>query len=498
MKKLLLFFVLWSIPTVFFAQKGKKSKKDKTEKKAKGANFNALKFRCVGPGVNSGGRRLRAEFIGDIVINSSNPKKFTIYSQKVMFMAEAISGNSFHILPEHIYDSKKALREISIAELDGEKEEYSEAVNLFAEKFNEEKFSIEEDFIVGCGPYKLEEWAAGSLISLQRKTDWWGDKVDNEYLKAYPSKINYHIIPSLGRTFQKYEKGELDILRNVPSQRFKEAEEDEAYMKTTEFHDPSQFAYHYLAFNSKNPKLSDKRVREAIACAVDQDRIVKELFGGEAMKAKTPISPHRMHYNIKLKDIKYDLKKAKDLLSKAGWRDTDGDDILDKKIDGKQVKMRLKYNYNKGNVVRKAIGEMLRVSLAEIGVKMDLYPIDFSDLLAISNDRTYEIVALAWVNTPGSDDLKNVWHTSSDVPGGGNRVGFGNAKTDRMIDEILVTLDEKKRKALYLELQAEIVAEHPYVFLVVPNQLIMIRKGFKYPRLGPVSPGFVARWFQQK
>jgi peptide/nickel transport system substrate-binding protein len=448
--------------------------------------------------VESGGRQLRAEFIAEVEVDPTNAKKITIYSKKVMFMAEEISGNSFHILPEHIYDAKKVLREISIPELDDNKKNYSEAVNEFANNFNADKYSTEENFLVGCGPYKLVEWTRGDLVSLERKTDWWGDKVDNKYLKAYPSKINYHIIPSMGRTFLKYEKGELDIIRNVPPQRFKEAKESEVYLNTTEFHDPSQFAYHYLAFNSKNPKLSDKRVREAIACAVDQDRIVNELFGGAAMKAKTPISPHRMHYNIDLKGTDYDLAKAKDLLSKAGWKDSDGDDILDKKIDGEQVKLRLKYNYNKGNVVRKEIGEMLKKSLAEIGIKMDLYPIDFADLLEIANDRTYEIVALAWVNTPGSDDLKNVWHTSSDVDGGGNRVSFGNARTDRMIDDILVTLDEEQRKQLYLELQEEIVAEHLYVFLVVPNQLIMIRKGFQYPPLGPVSPGFVARWFQQK
>lgn len=448
--------------------------------------------------VEDGGRRLRAEFIADVVVDPTNAKKFTIYSKKVMFMAEAISGNSFHVLPEHIYDSKKVLREISIPELDDKRKTYSEAVRLFAEDFNGEKYSVEDNFIVGCGPYKLIEWSRGDLISLERKKNWWGDKVKNKYLEAYPNKINYHIIPSIGRACSKFEKGEIDIIRNVPSQRFKEAEEDEAYLKMAEFHDPSQFAYHYLAFNTKNPKLSDKRVREAIAYAVDQDRIVNDVFLGEAMKVKTPISPHRMHYNINIKGTNYDLDQAKELLSKAGWKDTDGDDILDKKIDGEQVKLRLKYNYNKGNVVRKKIGEMLKKSLAEIGIKLDLYPIDFSDLLAIANDRNYEVIALAWVNTPGSDDLKNVWHTSSDVAGGGNRVGFGNAKTDRLIDEILVTLDEQERKELYLELQEEIVEEHPYVFLVVPNQLIMIRKGFEYPRLGPVSPGFVARWFQQK
>lgn len=449
--------------------------------------------------VESAGRRLSLEFIDDIEVDPSNPKKFTIYSKKVFFLAETMTGNAVHILPEYIYDPQKVMRTASIAELDGGPKNYSEALNEFADDFNSAKYASDVEFVKGCGPYELKEWNAGENIILMRKKDWWGDKVaDNIYLKAYPSKIVYHIMPGMGWVLSKLKEGELDIVRNVPPKRFFSAKKEEEYAQIIDFHDPSQFAYHYLALNSQSPKLSDKRVREAIACAVNRERVVKEIFGSAAMKVNTPISPHRTYYNIKLKGVEYDLEHSKDLLAKAGWKDTDGDDILDKKIDGKTVKLRLKYNYNKGNLVRKAIGEMLKKDLATIGVKMDLYPIDFASLLANANARDYEIIALAWVNTPGSDDLKNVWHTSADTESGGNRVGFGNSKTDRIIDEILVTLDENKRKELYLEIQELIVAEHPYVFLVVPNQLIMIRKGFKYPYLGPIRPGYITRLFQKE
>lgn len=449
--------------------------------------------------VESADRRVSLEFIKNVVVDANNPKKFTIYTKKVSFMAEYLSGNLVHILPEHSYDPRGILKTVDIAKLDGNKAEYSQILNEFADDFNSAKYSSELAYVRGCGPYKITNWDIGGSITLERKKNWWGDEVkDNIYLKAYPTKIVYHIIPGMGWVLSKVKDGELDIVRNVPPQRFYEAKENDEYKKIVEFHDPSQFAYHYLAFNFKNPKLADKRVREAIACAVDRERIVNEFFGGEAIKVNTPISPHRMHYNIKLEGVKYDLEKSKSLLAKAGWKDTDGDDILDKKIDGKLVKLRLKYNYNKGNIVRKAIGEMVRKDLAKIGIKMDLYPVDFADLLDKANARNYEILALAWVNSPGSDGLKNVWHTSADTESGGNRVGFGTARTDRLIDDILITLDENKRKEMYLELQELIVAEHPYVFLVVPNQLIMIKKGFTYPNLGPVRPGYVDRWFQKQ
>lgn len=447
--------------------------------------------------VGSNEKRLSLEFIDDIVVDKNNPKIFTIYSKKPFFMAEAASGNMF-VLPEYAYDAKQIMRKISIPDLNNKKD-YGDEINAFAGEFNDYKYAKEPGFIVGCGPYDITEWSAGAFINLERKKDWWGDQVqDNIYLKAYPTKIVYKIIPGIAWVLPQIKKGELDIVRDVPPSQFFEANQNPEFENVADFYTPTQFVYHYLAFNSKSPKLADKKVREAISHAIDRDRIIKEIFNGGAIKTDGPISPNKPYYDKSIVGVTYDLEKAKTILAKAGWKDTDNDGILDKKIDNVVVKLRLKYNYNNGNLVRKAIGEMLKESLAQIGITLDLYPIEFTSLLENANKRNYEIIALAWVNAPGLDDLKNVWHTSSNTEGGGNRVGFGNAKTDKIIDEIRVTLDPEKRKALYLEIQQEIVKEFPYAFLVIPHQLVMVRKGFTYPELGPVHPGYMARLFQKK
>jgi len=442
--------------------------------------------------------RATVEFIDDIVVDESNPKKFTIYSKQPYFMAEAASGNLVHVLPEYIYDPSGALRNVPFATLKRIRE-YTTEMNTFSDRFNSEEYASDPKYVVGCGPYQLEEWDKGGSITLKKKSDWWGDQVsDNIHLRAYPDKIIYKIISGSTWVLSKMSMGELDIVRNVAPDKFLSAKNSGEYDHMIDFYNPTQFAYHYLGFNTRNPKLSDKRVREAIACMVNRDEIIETVFNGEAVKLNTPISPDKSYYNQSIKGIEYNAKRAKELLNKAGWKDTDGDDIVDKKINGKVVNMRLKYNYNKGNAARKKIGLLLKDELEKIGIRLDLYPIDFSDLLAVANKRTFEIIALAWVNAPGLDDLKKVWHTSAILEGGSNRVGFGSSKTDKIIDEIRVTLDEKKRKELYLAIQREIVAEHPYVFLVVPNEFIMIRKGLKYPELGPIRPGYVTRLFQRE
>lgn len=438
--------------------------------------------------------RSSLEFIDAIEVDASNPKKFTIYTKQRFFMAENASGYGVHVLPEQVYDPKQVLRGISIADLK-RKKEYSEPIQQFAQDFNDPKYERDLEYIKGCGPYALEEWDRMAMIVLKRKKNWWGDKIkDNKYLKAYPDKIAYTILSGSTWVLSKMKEGAVDVARSIDPTKFREAQADEALKKEFDFYNPSQFAYHYIGLNAKSPKLSDKRVREAIACAVDRKKIIEEVFFGEAIATNGPISPEKAYYNKDLPSVAFDLEKARELLEKAGWQDETGDDVLDKKIGGELVSLRLKYNYNKGNMKRKAIGQMMKANLAKIGIKLDLYPIDFATLLQSVQNKAFEVYSLAWVLNPGLDDLKNVWHTSS----ANNRVSFGNAKTDKMIDELRMTMDETKRNALYMELQAKIVEEHPYVFLVVPNEFIMIRKGFKYPELGPVRPGYVIRLFQKE
>lgn len=455
------------------------------------------------PRVHADYIRPYVEFIDKIVIDKKNYRKFTIYASEVYCRGIEATGEETFILPEYHYDPTMLMRNFSIKELnDLDKQEELKkhpAIIEFADNFNDAKYVENPKEIVGSGPYYIEEWTRyGGLVSFKKKKKWWGDKVkDNPYLVAYPSEIRYESIPDMDEAIQQAREGELDVIRSISPNRFEDLKEDETFKRDFDFGTTEQFAYHYLGLNTKLPKLQDVRVRKAIAHAVDREAII-ELFKGAAVKINGPILPIKDYYNDAVKDMELDLEQAKAYLTDAGWKDSDGDGILDKMIDGKLEQLSLEFNYNQGHAIRKAIGQLLRDNLKQLKIELNIVPVSFPILLDKADNRDFEIMALAWVKTAGLDNLEQVWHSASDKKGGSNRVGFGDAASDEIIEKIKITIDEEKRKALYLEIQQKIADAQCYIFLVMPKDNLILSKKFKHPALSPIRPGYRARFFQLK
>jgi peptide/nickel transport system substrate-binding protein len=441
------------------------------------------------------------DFIDDIVIDEKNLKKFTIFCKEPYFRAVESSGVETFIIPEYYYDPQGIMSSLSLADLaDSEKLETlsrNPLIIRFAEAFNSSEF--QSDKISGCGPYTFEEWNQREKIVLKRKKDWWGDKVvNNEELKAYPDKIVYHTIPDYNIAFVDAKNGKLDLIRRISPHNFFKYLNDPDYKSKFDFISTGQFAYHYIGFNTKVPQLTDLRVRKALAHAVDRDFIINEIFLGKANKINSPVSPEKSYYNSDIKDVEFNLDKAKELLVQAGWKDSDKDGILDKMIEGKLQSLKLKFIYNQGYLIRKQIGEMFRENLAKIQVEIQIEAVNFPELLEKADSRDFEILALAFVKTPGLDDMKQIWHSDSDVEGGANRVGFGSAESDRIIEEMSVEMNTEKLHQQYKKIQKIIADSHSYIFLVEPHELIMVRKTFDYPPFSAVRPGYNERLFQLK
>ena len=215
-----------------------------------------------------------------------------------------------------------------------------------------------------------------------------------------------------------------------------------------------------------------------------------------AIKTNGPINPRKPYYNKNLADIEYNPKKAEELLAAAGWKDSDGDNILDKMVGGKKVDMEISYKYNQGHIVRKSVGKILKDEAKRVGIEIELTPVDFPTLLQDADSKNFDMLVLAWVNTPGLDDMKQVWHSEAMQEGGDNRVSFGNAEVDKLIDEIRITLDEEKRNEMYKKIQQIIYEEQPYVFLFVPSECIAIHNRFEGTETSPMRPGYLEGMFK--
>lgn len=450
-------------------------------------------IKCVKhPSVNAGSLRPYMEFIHDIVVDPTNNKKFTVYSKERYILAEAFSG--YYVFPPYIYDPNGILAKYDIKDMcDPKKMEAmknNEDLQQFAQEFNSPKYSREKGFVVGSGPYSFEEWETGQFIRVKRKENWWGDKAKDKHLQGQPSEIKFRIVNDLSTAVTALKGEDIDVMRSIPPDDFIKLQGNERFNKLYNLHSPKFLSYDYLGLNAKSPKLSDKRVRRAIAHLVNRDEIIEVMMQGLAQKVNGPINPEASYYNSNLPNIEFDVTKARNLLAEAGWEDSNGNGIVDKEIDGALVEMELEYKYNQGNERRKNVGIMLKENAKRAGIDINIVTREWTVFLEDTKKRDFDIFSGGWVQSPIPDDLKQIWHTESDNPDGDNRVGFGTAESDRLIDEIRVTLDEEKRREMYLRVQEIIFEEQPYVFLHAPKERISIHKRFTNTQISVNRPGY--------
>ena len=171
---------------------------------------------------------------------------------------------------------------------------------------------------------------------------------------------------------------------------------------------------------------------------------------------------------------------------------------MDKEINGQRVPLNLTIKYNNGNERRKNYALLLQENAKKAGVKIEVLGREWTVFLDEAKGRDFEMVCLGWVQSPTPDDLKQIWHTESNTPDGSNYASFGTPESDKIIDEIRVTLDEQRRNELYMQIQQIIYDEQPYIFLVSLKERIAIHSRFANADATIARPGFNEKAFTLK
>ena len=455
----------------------------------------------LNPKVQAPAYRAYFNFLKDIKTDTAVSKKFTVYTSTSYILAEAALGN-IAVYPEHLYDPEGLMKTVSFKMLANQDSanivaQRNTLLGKFAEVFNAPDYSREKGLINGCGAYQFEEWITGESIVLNRKKDWWGDQIADQYplLKALPDKIVYRPVADAATAVTLLKSQEIDAMGDIQTEAFLELSDNELVRQYYNLQTPSRIAYYYIGLNSNRPALEDKTVRRAVAHLLDLDAVSQNVLHGMATSVVGPIHPAKPYYHKGLQPIPFDPEKAKTLLAGAGWADNDGDGWLDKFIDSEKVDFEISYKYTIGNEVAQHIGLLLKEQAQKAGIKIDLIPKEFSELVADTRKRDFDLYYLAWSNLPTLDDLRQTWHTQSDTPKGSNKVGFGNARTDAIIDSIRMEMDEQKRNELYHRIQEIIYDEQPYIFLFAPKERIAIHKRFE-AETSVKRPGFFENHFK--
>jgi len=337
---------------------------------------------------------------------------------------------------------------------------------------------------IGLGPYKLKRWTSGQELILDSYRDYYEGR-------PYIDRYVYRLIPDLATMFLELKAGGIDMMGLTPIQYTKQTDTDFFKNNFQKFRYPV-FAYTYMGFNLKHPFFQDKRVRQALAYAIDKSEIIDVVLFGLGNPATGPYVPNTWPYNPDVKKYEYNPEKARELLKEAGWEDRDKDGLLDK--DG--IPFRFTILTNMGNTLRKNAATIIQWRLRKIGIKVEIRALEWSAFInEFIDKKRFEAVILGW--SIGLDpDQYDIWHSSKTKPKEFNFVSYGNPEVDELLEKGRRTFNIEERKKAYFRIQEILAEELPYIFLYVPDATPIVHSRFKGIKPSPIGITYnLPKWY---
>ncbi len=332
---------------------------------------------------------------------------------------------------------------------------------------------------IGTGPFRVKEWKSRQYIDLEKTGNHW--QYDPEI-----ERVRFKFISNPDVAYKSYLKGDLDIIGLSAEQWQREKNNADLTNKSNFFtYDPLSFAYIGWNMNGNNPFFSDKKVRQAMAYALNLDTFIEKVLYGLARRLTGPFHPDSWAYDDSLEPYRFDLEKAKQLLSEAGWTDSDKDGILDKMIDGKKVNFSYTTLYGDGSTTGELLLLVYQQDLKKIGIELKLQKIEWSSFVKRINSKDFDSVLLAW-SLSIDPDPTDIFH-SRNIETGLNFVSYKNEEVDRLSESNTLIFDSQKRKETLQEVHRLMYDDQPYIFLWSPTALTYVHNRFENIELSSVG-----------
>lgn len=297
-----------------------------------------------------------------------------------------------------------------------------------------DKFGIEAEYTVGTGPFKLKEWKLNEVIELSKNDSYWkgSPSIDGIEIKVIPDTETQNIM---------YRNGELDILDldymvdYIP--KYKEDFKDRLVMTP-------RVGITYFTFNENIEPLNNVDVRKAISMAIDRQAIVDAMYNGTASIENGIFPEGLIGHNKDLKDIEYNIQKAKELLAKAGYANGFDMEIADNSASSDTTK---------------SILEIIAEQLAGLGINVSIKNYDESTWLATRKSGELGSFMSTW--TADYNDPDNFIYTFFGSKEN-TKLRSLNYKDEDVINRVAAArsiLDQEERIKEYQALEEKIITE---------------------------------------
>ncbi|MBL8701178.1 MAG: ABC transporter substrate-binding protein [Alphaproteobacteria bacterium] len=292
---------------------------------------------------------------------------------------------------------------------------------------------------IGTGPFQLVAYQKDAVVRYRAFPEHWAKAAGLADRTALVDQLVFVITPDPAVRYAKLKAGECHVMRYPNPADIKAMMAD----KDIDMKQTSAIDYGFLAFNSQKKPFDDKRVREAIASAINRDAILQAVFQGvTGTLANTLVPPNLWGHNPNVKPFVYDPARAKQLLAEAG-------------LAGgfKTVLWALPVTRGYMPNGRRA-AELIQADLAAVGIQAEITTFEWGEYLRRARAGEHEIGMFGYIYDyadPGQI-LTSGW-TCAGAVGGNNRTRWCNKEFSDLIDAANRITDQAERTKLYHRIQ---------------------------------------------
>lgn len=361
--------------------------------------------------------------------------------------------------------------------------------NIVNQAAYERALTIENYNPVGTGPYKFDNYEELKTLNLKVNSNWWNGK-------PYIENINGKVLKDNEVAVTSFEANQTDIALalGVDWQKYKQEGEKEIYSFTSQ-------NYVFLGFNFENELFSGEKgneLRKAIAYGLNRENMVEKLYLGHAVVVNVPIPPNSWLLSDAANTYNYNMQKAKEILSQAGWIDTDNDGILEDE-NGNNLTIRLLTNSYKQ--IRKNTANMIANDLKKLGIEVIIQTVlenentkdidsiteedmenQWQEVIRKISERDYDMALLEY-KLSYIPDLAFLFHSTA-IETGTNISSYQSEEMDRLIYESFTANSLDRKKEVIEQIQVLIVEDLPFVSLYFKDAALLVQDRIK----GDINP----------
>ena len=324
------------------------------------------------------------------------------------------------------------------------------------EQYSEAELSTAEWFTkpdVVSGPYVVTDYDVNHYISYTANTEYW---------KGAPKieKLNIRIVDG-SQIYAGLQSGEINItqhtMTDIPMQDYESIEA----LQNVDIVYGSPVTNQSMFIQTAN--IPDARVRQAMLCAIDREKILNELMKGHGEVVDGFLSSASPYFDETITPVTYDPEKAKSLLAEAGW-------------DGSKV---LQFYVNSGDSTFVNAATIMVAQWQAVGIKAEVKTVDFATLMSVSGSRDYDILAVQYTYAPVDPYADMNWLLS----GEGSWTGYYDDSVGEALAATQTTMDADELTSLYSVVNKKVQEDVPMMSAYVISAL-----GAKNKRLTGAEP----------